>query len=74
MSPKVPGRDYYRQDAPSKRGYKGKTLPLHEDDAALFDADAKEAGCSSAGEYIRKLWNADRAARGLPPVEPRRKA
>jgi hypothetical protein len=73
--PRVPGKSYYPQDPPEKRGFRKKTFHLRYDavtksfEGDAFDADAKLVGISSVA-YLRKLWNDDRQRRGLPPWKP----
>lgn len=71
MSPKVEGKSYYKQASPSKRGFYNRGFSVHEHEIKVFDDDVKSAGFSSAGAYLRHLWEQDRTRRGLPPQVPK---
>lgn len=67
MSPKVPGRNYYEQKSPSKRGFKNRGFYVHESYLADLEKDAEDAGQPSVAAYLRHLWDEDRRRRGLEP-------
>jgi hypothetical protein len=70
VSPRVPGKSYYRQAPPEERGFKKKTFQLRPGEGDGFDADAVSFGFPSSIAYLRHLWNEDRNRRGLPPWTP----
>lgn len=68
MAPMKPGKNYYEQKSPSKRGFKFRGFNIHESELESFEEGMHKAGFAYAGSYLRSLVNADRVARGLPPL------
>jgi hypothetical protein len=68
VSPKVEGKNYYKQAPPSQRKQKYRGFNIREEYLKDLEADAKTSGFDSVPAYLRSLWDQDRERRGLAPI------
>jgi hypothetical protein len=67
ITAKESGKEYYKQPAPSQRGFKQRGMLLSEEEARAFDLDAKHSDAGTKAGYLRLLWNQDRIQRRQQP-------